>query len=98
MDDEMSTLYKNSTLELTIFSLGKQLVGCRWVYVVEKYHSEGTMERLKTRLVAKGYTQTFGVNYFEPFSPEAPLNSIQILLSIVVASLSTLHQKCISSC
>ena len=34
--------------------------------------------------MAKGYTQTYGIDYFEKFSPVAKMNSIRILLSIVV--------------
>ena len=42
------------------------------------------MDRFKARHVAKGYAQTFGMDYFETFSLVARLNSIQILFSIVV--------------
>lgn len=37
-----------------------------------------------SRLVAKGYTQTYGVDYYETFSPTAHLNSIRVLFSLVV--------------
>ena len=42
------------------------------------------MDRYKARLVVKRYTQTYGVNYFETFSPVAQLNSIWILFSIAI--------------
>jgi len=34
--------------------------------------------------VPKGYTQTYGIDYFEMFSPIFRINSIRILFSIVV--------------
>jgi len=34
--------------------------------------------------VAKDYTQTYGIDYFETFSPIARIHSIRILCSIVV--------------
>ncbi|KAL0363865.1 UNVERIFIED_CONTAM: Retrovirus-related Pol polyprotein from transposon RE2 [Sesamum angustifolium] len=45
---------------------------------------DGTLERYKACLVAKGFTQTYGVDYFETFSPVASLNSIRVLFSLAV--------------
>jgi len=49
-----------------------------------KYHSDGSVDQYKARLAAKGYTQTYGVDYFEIFSPVARLSSIMILFSLAV--------------
>lgn len=37
----------------------------------------------KTRLVAKGYTQTYVIDYIEKFAPVAKLNTIRVFLSLV---------------
>jgi len=82
MDEEVDALISRGTWELV--SAPKDIVmGCRWVYIL-KYRPDSSVDRYKARLIAKGYTQTYGVDYFETFSPVALLNSIRILFSVVV--------------
>jgi len=69
----------------------KKTVGCKWVFSV-KYKVNGSVERYKARLMAKGYTQTYGVNYQETFSPVVKLNTIRVLLSHAANLDWPLHQ------
>jgi Reverse transcriptase (RNA-dependent DNA polymerase) len=43
-------------------------------------------------LVAKGYTQTYGIEYHETFAPVAKMNTVRILLSIAVNNGWNLNQ------
>lgn len=61
-----------------------KLVGCKWIYKV-KYLPTGEVERCKARLMAKGFTQTEGVDYFETFTHVAKMTSFRTLLSVVAA-------------
>lgn len=61
----------------------KKHVGCQWVYTI-KQKVDGTIERYKVRLVVKGFTQTYGVDYQKKFALVAKMNTIQVLLSLAV--------------
>ena len=82
MVEEIDTLVSRWTWELVYAPTDAVVVGCRWVYIL-KYCPDGFVDLYKARLVAEGYTQTYGVDYFET-SPVAHLNSIRILFSIAV--------------
>ncbi|POM59841.1 polyprotein [Phytophthora palmivora] len=49
----------------------------------------GRVVRYKARLVAKGFKQKFGVDFFKTDSPEANMNSIRVVLSVVVEAYVT---------
>lgn len=57
-------------------------MGCEWVFTT-KCNVHGSVERYKAKLLAKGFTKTYGIiNYQEAFAPVAKINSIRILLSL----------------
>jgi Reverse transcriptase (RNA-dependent DNA polymerase) len=64
-------------LGFTQLPKNKKLVGCKWVFKI-KYNSDGNIKRYKARLMIKGYTQTYGIDYQEIFTPVANMNTIII--------------------
>ena len=67
MGNEMKSLKDNKVWELTTLPPGKKAIGSKWVYKV-KTNSDGSLERYKARLVARGFDQRYGSDYDETFA------------------------------
>lgn len=52
-------------------------IGSKWVYIIKR-KSDETVERFNPRLVAKGFNQIEGVDFFETFSPVAKIITISV--------------------
>ncbi|RVX17381.1 Retrovirus-related Pol polyprotein from transposon RE2 [Vitis vinifera] len=91
MIDEMTALHSNGTWDLVVLPSGKFTIGCRWVYTV-KVGPDGQVDRLKVRLVAKGYTQVYGSDYGDTLSPVAKIAFVRLLLSMAVMRSWPLYQ------
>ena len=89
MQQELAALKANGTWSLQPLPPGKKLVGCKWVY---KFKPDGTVERYKAQLVAKGYSQIEGLYYCETFAPVAKLVTIRLLHVVASTQHWHLHQ------
>jgi hypothetical protein len=59
-------------------------VGCKWVFK-KKLRSDGIIDKYKTMLMAKGYTQKEGKDFFDTYSSVARLTTIRVLLSLAAS-------------
>jgi hypothetical protein len=81
MYKEFKSLKDNQVWELTTLPTGKKAITCKWVYKV-KTNSDGSIERYKARLVARGFDQKFGSDYDETFFPVVRLESLRTLIAL----------------
>ena len=89
-NSEYESLMKTKTWELTQKPNGRKTVGCKWILKVKV--GENGVERFKSRLVAKGYSQKYGIDYCETSSPVVRLASLCTMLANAVKNDMFIHQ------
>ena len=57
------------------------MVSSKWVLRIKK-NAAGEIEKYKARLVARGFTQIHGIDYYETYAPVARLASFRLLLAM----------------
>jgi hypothetical protein len=70
---------------------GRKPISCKWVFKI-KHGVHGEVKRYKARLVARGFTQTFGVDYNETFAPVAKFVSIRYILTLAAIEDMQIYQ------
>ena len=91
MASEMKSLQENDMWELVHLPEGRKALGSKWVYKV-KTDADGSIERYKARLVAQGYSQKYGTDYDQTYSPVVRLESFRTLLALSVQYGLKIHQ------
>jgi hypothetical protein len=91
IEEELATLRNAGTWELVDASDGVNIIGCKWVFKAKK-NAAGNVVCYKAQLVAQGFSQVPGVNYFDTYTPVVELSSIWAVLAIATARNLEIHQ------
>ena len=78
---EMQAMLDNKTWEIVELPPGKKAIGSRWLFRI-KHNPDGSVERYRARLVAKGFSQRPGFDYSETFAPTAKWASLRTILAL----------------
>src|SRR5438046_746606 len=89
--NEYNSLIKNHTWDLVPRPKGRRIVTNKWA-LKHKKNEIARIVRLKVRLVARGFSQMYGVDYLDTYAPVVKLASIRILLAIAAIYGLEIHQ------
>ena len=84
MKEEFDALQKNNTWSLVPLPPNRKAIGCKWVFRV-KENFDGTLNKFKTRLVAKGFRQVQGFDFTETFSLVIKPITIRLILTLALS-------------
>jgi hypothetical protein len=96
MIDEMERLKANETWDLVEKPKGANVVGSKWVYRIKK-NAAGQVEKYRARLVAQGFSQIPGIDYFDTFAPVAKTTSTRVILTFAARNGWPVHQMDVKS-
>jgi len=91
MDMEIKAIERNNTWELTDLPKGAKKIGVKWVYKT-KLKENGEVDKLKSRLVAKGYVQQQGIDYTKVFAPVVRMDTVRMIVALAAQKGWTLYQ------
>lgn len=81
MAAEVKSLIKNDTWKLVERLRDRQVIGSRFV-LRNKYTSDGSIDKRKARIVARGFSQRPSVDFHETFAPVARMSSIRAAVAV----------------
>ena len=96
VDDEFVPLERLDTWDVCSLPEGNETIGCKWLHKV-KLNDDSTLDRNKSRLVAKGYTQKAGVDFVDTFSSVAKIVTMKLMFALAAKKKWFLHQLEISN-
>jgi hypothetical protein len=91
MLEEYMSILKNNAKDIVPRPKDKSMVYSKWIYKI-KHATDGSVEKLKARFVAKGFTQKEGIDYDETFSLVAKYTSIRAIIALASVLGWKLHQ------
>jgi hypothetical protein len=83
MQEEFTALQANQTWSLCPPPLHKNVITNKWVFKV-KQKADGSLDRFKACLVARGFQQQDGIDYSDTFNPVVKSSTIKAILALAV--------------
>lgn len=96
MQDELEVFRRIGLYEEVNRPQDRKIIDSKWVFKIKRGPT-GDIERYKARLVARGFTQTQGIDYTETFAPVTKFSTIRVLLALAAQYDLEIHQMDVKS-
>jgi hypothetical protein len=91
MTEECQSIVNNDVWEIVPRPKSKDVVSSKWLFKI-KPAVDGSIEKYKARIVARGFSQKEGIDYEETFAPVARYTSIRTIIALAAKMKWKLHQ------
>ena len=91
IEREKTALQANRTWEEIMPPYRANVITSRWVFNV-KYIENGGINKFKARLMARGFSQRYGIDYQDTFAPTIRIDLLRVLLALVALENLEYHQ------
>jgi hypothetical protein len=82
LDEEFASLMGFQTWRLVPRPEKRKIIKSKWVFKIKR-RPDRSIQKLKARLVAMGYSQVHGLDYDEVFSPTLRLETLRLICSLL---------------
>ena len=91
MIEEIDSVEKNDTWRLVQLPIDKKYIDVKWVFKT-KLKPNGQVSKYKARLVARGFLQKYGQDYYEVYALVAGMETIRLIVAIAVKNSWSMYQ------
>ena len=81
MERELKTFRRLNVMEMCMLPHGMNCISCKWLFIT-KYNSDETLNKHKSRLVDRGFSQVYVVDFNETFAPRATMATLRIFIAL----------------
>jgi hypothetical protein len=96
IEAEIKSLKDLGTYELVDRPIDKNIIKSKFVFKIKR-KSDDTIDKYKARLVARGFSQIEGIDYFDTTAPVTKMTSLKVLLSIAAINDYEIDQMDVST-
>jgi hypothetical protein len=83
IQNEVDSLTEKGVWKIVDRPRDRKAIGYKWIFKI-KHNADGSIDKYKARLVAQGFTQRYGIDYDETYSPVSSMSSFRLLYAIAI--------------